>query len=267
MDINPRFLIDLAIEAGTHIMEVYSQAGEIAFEEKADHSPVTLADQRAHACIASQLQRYYPEIPLLSEEGDLPGWNVRQHWQHCFIIDPLDGTKEFLNRTGEFAVNIAFVVQGQPTRSVVHFPAKNLTYWAARGQGAYCNTQPILARSPKPGGPLKVVVSRSHYNNATRTFVERFPGAEVEYLGATRKAMLVASGEADLYPRFVGSCLWDTAAPQLIVEEAGGRLMVVPDPASPDWLAGEPLRYDVPELENPTFVMIGQGWDGYSQSA
>lgn len=257
MEIAISLLLDIAQEAGNRIMEVYNQAGEIAFEEKADHSPVTLADQRAHAYIAAQLRQHYPDVPLLSEEGDLPGWDVRQHWQHCFIIDPLDGTKEFLHRSGEFAVNIAFVAQGQPTCSVVHFPAQNLTYWAVRGQGAFCNGAPIRVRKWPPSQPPAVVVSRSHYNDATRAFVARFPGAEVTNIGATRKAMLVASGQADLYPRFVGSSLWDTAASQLIVEEAGGKMVVVTDPLDADWKTRPALRYDVAALENPTFIAFG----------
>lgn len=262
MEIALASLIALARQAGDKIMTVYGQLGDIAFTEKADHSPVTAADQLAHAHIASELRRLTPEIPLLSEEGDLPGWDVRQHWTRCWIADPLDGTKEFLNRSGDFSVNIALVADGHPVMAVVYFPAKGRMYYAERGKGAFCDGQPIHVRTANPAtDTLKVVVSRSHYNAATQAFVERFPNVAVQHVGATLKAMLVASGEADLYPRFVGSSLWDTAAPHLIVEEAGGRLVVVRDPAAADWLAGETLRYDVPALENPTFVVIGQGWE------
>lgn len=243
-------LCDLARRAGIAILEVYGRE-DFQVQHKADDSPLTLADQAAHRILAAGLAELTPDIPLLSEEGRAVPYEERRHWPRYWLIDPLDGTKEFIKRNGEFTVNIALVEQGRPVLGVVHAPVLDRCYFGALTAGAWLRTvdgtQPLNTR--KAGMPLTLVVSRSHRSGATETLLERLPEHETTSMGSSLKFCLVAEGAADLYPRFGPTSEWDTAAAQAVVEAAGGR---VTD------LALRPLPYNSKEsLLNADFLVVG----------
>jgi 3'(2'), 5'-bisphosphate nucleotidase len=255
--VDPRALLDaaraVAAEAGRAVLDHYARPSPVDY--KADDSPLTIADRASHELIAGRLADLTPDIPLLSEEGD-PDNADRAGWQRFWCVDPLDGTKEFVKRRGTFTVNIALVEAGEAVLGVVHVPTSGLTYYAARGVGAFrheADGEPLaLHTRPAPAGRLTVVASRDHAGPGVGAMVEeiRAAGLEVELasMGSALKFCLVAEGAADLYPRFGPMMEWDTAAAQAIVEAAGGR---VTD------LAGRPLRYNKESLVNPPIVTVG----------
>ncbi len=240
----------IALEAGDAIMAVYRT--EFAVEDKSDASPVTEADRRAEAIILEGLARLPgPALPVVAEEevaaGRMPDVGAGPFW----LVDPLDGTKQFVKRQGEFTVNIALIEDGLPVLGVVHAPAIAATYWASP-LGAFAATdgagpRPIACR-PTPAKGLIAVASRSHRNQATDDFLARHDIAEAISSGSSIKFCLVACGRADLYPRTGRTMEWDTAAGHAVVRYAGGT---VTD------LAGNPLRYGKPGFENPHFVVRG----------
>jgi len=242
----------LALEAGAAILRIYT-GPEIAAAEKADGSPVTAADEAAEAVILDGLAAIAPDVPVVAEEAvsrsGAPDPVAGRFW----LVDPLDGTKEFLNRNGEFTVNIALVQDGRPVLGVVHAPALAETYSGAVGLGAWHadnrSRQGIAARSPGPEG-LVVVASRSHGDPAALDrFLEGRRVAGRREVGSSLKFCLVAAGEADLYPRFGRTMEWDTAAGHAVLAAAGGR---VTD------LDGAPLLYGKPGFDNPHFVARGR---------
>ncbi len=244
----------MAHDAGRAIMDVYGRDFDVS--HKADSSPLTEADQAAHRLIAGRLRALTPDIPVLSEEEiDLPG---REHWGQgrYWLVDPLDGTREFIKRNGEFTVNIALVEQGRPVLGVVHAPALGWSYAAAAGEGAFKRTgegawQAIHCATHKENAPWRVVGSRSHAGDSLQAVLDRLGDYELVPMGSSLKLCLVAEGAADLYPRLGPTSLWDTAAAQCVVEEAGGRVI---DPA------GRPLGYaDTEHLLNPQFFVYGSG--------
>jgi 3'(2'), 5'-bisphosphate nucleotidase len=242
----------LAEAAGQAILPFYRQKS-LPIQLKADASPLTEADLAAHHLILQGLQELTPGIPLLSEESsDIP-YAQRQVWRHFWLVDPLDGTREFIEGSGQFTVNIALIEEGIPILGAVHAPALGLTYKAAQKLGAYKGDERIWARPPAQA-PWQVVASRSHRDWETEQFLERLRrrhgSLEVQPVGSALKLCLVAEGSAHLYPRFGPTLEWDTAAAQCIVEQAGGR---VTD------LAGDPLRYNKPDLHNPPFVAAAEG--------
>jgi 3'(2'), 5'-bisphosphate nucleotidase len=241
-----------AIAAGAAILEVYARP--FAVERKADDSPVTHADRLAEAIILERLRAMTPEIPMIAEElaetGGLPETAPTRFW----LVDPLDGTKEFIRGNGEFTVNIALVEMGRPVLGVVHAPAQALTYWAAgsgtamrqRGDGA---PEPIAAR-PAPARGVVVAHSRSHADDrALAEYIARLPDARRRVVGSSIKFCLLAAGEADLYPRFGRTMEWDTAAGQAVLEAAGGTVAA---------LDGAPLRYGKPGFVNDGFIARGR---------
>ena len=240
----------IALEAGDAIMAVYRT--EFAVEDKSDASPVTEADRRAEAIILEGLARLPgPAFPVVAEEevaaGRMPDVGAGPFW----LVDPLDGTKQFVKRQGEFTVNIALIEDGLPVLGVVHAPAIAATYWASP-LGAFAATdgagpRPIACR-PTPAKGLIAVASRSHRNQATDDFLARYDIAQAISSGSSIKFCLVACGRADLYPRTGRTMEWDTAAGHAVVRYAGGT---VTD------LAGNPLRYGKPGFENPHFVVRG----------
>jgi 3'(2'), 5'-bisphosphate nucleotidase len=250
----------LAEAAGQAILPFYRQKS-LPIQLKADASPLTEADLAAHHLILQGLQELTPGIPLLSEESsDIP-YAQRQVWRHFWLVDPLDGTREFIEGSGQFTVNIALVEAGIPILGVVHAPALGLTYAAAQKLGACkrertpsCVHEQPIRTCPYAQEPLQVVASRSHSNPETEQFLERLRqrcgSLEVKSVGSALKLCLVAEGSAHLYPRFGPTMEWDTAAAQCIVEQAGGS---VTD------LAGDPLRYNKPDLHNPPFVAAAEG--------
>lgn len=245
-------LLELARQAAQAaclaIMQIYQQA-DFEVESKADQSPLTAADRAAHGIIKAQLAA--TGLPLLSEEGKHLPYAERQHWQRFWLVDPVDGTKEFIKRNGEFTVNIALIEQQQPVLGVVAVPVSDTLYWGAQGLGAFKEsegqTQALRTRPlPLEQTGLKVVASRSHRDQRTEDFLEGLNQPEIVSMGSSLKFMLLAEGSAQIYPRFAPTMEWDTAAAQAILEIAGGKVEI----------AGtqEPLVYNKENLLNPYFL-------------
>jgi 3'(2'), 5'-bisphosphate nucleotidase len=242
----------IAREAGTAIMNIYAQ--DFSVLEKEDKSPLTEADSAAHEVITLRLKQLQPTLPILSEEavGDFSGANSSgRYW----LVDPLDGTKEFIKRNGEFTVNIALIENGRSILGLVYAPALNVTYLAAQGLGAFkVGTDGIrvpfyVAEHPE-GSTWRVVGSRSHAGDSLTGFLQRLGPHELMSMGSSLKFCLVAEGNADVYPRMGPTSLWDTAAAQCVVEQAGGGVIQ---------LTGEPLSYLNPSAAlNPFFVAHGK---------
>jgi 3'(2'), 5'-bisphosphate nucleotidase len=224
-------------------MEVY--AGAISVKDKDDRSPVTEADLRVHDILSVSLPKL-AGLPVLSEESsDEVGAIEGEFW----LVDPLDGTKEFIKRTGEFTLNVALIRDGTSVLGVVHAPAVGLTWYAASGFGAFESRDRAEGRRVAPripaDLPLRVAISRDHVSEKDREFLQALGKVETEPMGSSLKFCRVASGEVDLYVRFGRTMEWDTAAAQCVVESAGGCVVD---------LDGQPLRYDKPGRDNPSFL-------------
>lgn len=241
-------LIVVAAEAGAAILDIYNTDFEVSYKE--DLSPLTIADQRSHSIILTRLQALVSQFPVLSEEGKTISYDERKGWEYFWLVDPLDGTKEFVKRNGEFTVNIALISGDAPVMGVVHAPALNVTYFAASGGGAFRRRdqgEPERIRvSDFRGETLRVVGSRSHAGEALERFLSGLPPHELLSMGSSLKLCLVAEGSAHLYPRLGPTMEWDTAAAQCIVEEAGG---LVTD------FSGNRLRYNKENLLNANFIV------------
>ena len=248
---------EIAHAAGRRILDVYER--EFKVEHKEDRSPLTEADRAAHEIITTRLEALTPDIPVLSEESAVVNYETRAGWKRFWLVDPLDGTKEFINRNGEFTVNIALIDGTRPVLGVVYVPVPALTYYACAGQGAYkqkgqCAIQPTRVRRFDGGKPI-VVASRSHAGKETEAFLKNIGEHDIVSMGSALKLCLVAEGAADVYPRLGPTMEWDTAAAQCVVEAAGGR---VTD------LHRQPLVYNKPSLLNPWFLVSGAGdYDWY----
>jgi 3'(2'), 5'-bisphosphate nucleotidase len=241
-------VIDLAREAGRAILHIYGEV-DPAVEYKRDNSPLTQADMASHHIIVDGLAKVTPQWPVLSEESREIPFEQRQTWHRFWLVDPLDGTKEFLKRNGEFTVNIALIESGKPILGVVYAPAIGKLYYGARGAGAFKEEDgavvPIRTAVPNPG-KVRVVMSRSHGSGEEN--LDRFTGGapcEFVSMGSSLKFCLVADGSADVYPRTGPTMEWDTAAAHCVVEQAGGT---VTD------LDGNAMEYNKPVLLNPGFV-------------
>ena len=241
----------IARDAGQAIMKIYQ--GRIDVEFKDDKSPLTEADRASHDLIVSGLKKHFPEMPVLSEEGrDIP-YEQRKGWTRFWLVDPLDGTKEFIKRNGEFTVNIALIEGGTPVMGVVYVPAQDRTYLGIEGQGAFRQKgdgprEPIRVRSPEPSAGLTVVMSRSHPSPELDEYLKNIPVAEALSVGSSLKLCAVAEGKADLYPRLGPTMEWDTAAGQAVVHAAGGKVLR---------MDGTPLEYNKANLLNPYFIVTG----------
>jgi 3'(2'), 5'-bisphosphate nucleotidase len=251
-------VIALARVAGERIMEIYGQ--DFSVREKEDKSPLTEADMASHHVIVDGLADLAPGIPVLSEESVSLPYSVRSAWQCYWLVDPLDGTREFIKHNGEFTVNIALIDNGVPVLGVVYVPVTGLTYYAGRGVGAFRQAQggearPITVNKPCQT-PLKVVGSRSHRGDSLNRFLENAGDYEMIGMGSSLKLCLVADGSADIYPRFGPTSEWDTAAAQCVVEQAGGQVTNT---------AMEPLRYNTRDsLLNPHFLVFGDAERNWS---
>ena len=237
----------LAVEAGRAILEIYRT--DFSVEHKADKSPLTLADTRSHQIIADGLQAAYPDIPVLSEEGKSIPYEVRKDWDRFWLVDPLDGTKEFIKKNDDFTVNIALICDQMPIVSVVYVPALDDLYLADVQKGCYrsfrgCKTQ-LKIPVNMPALALRIVQSRSHPSVELEAYLKRLAVKESIQRGSSLKFCTVASGEADLYPRLGPTWEWDTAAGHAVVLAAGG---VVVD------LEGNPVRYNKQTLLNEPFL-------------
>ena len=241
---------DIARLAGAAIMEIY-RSGDFGETCKADESPLTLADLASHHTIVAGLREITPDYPILSEEdADIP-FAVRQSWPRFWLVDPLDGTKEFIKRNGEFTVNIALIESGRPVLGVVYAPVLDVCYLGAEGVGAFVRRgdaplQPISMKNPAAGSLLRVVASRSHGDVRTAALLQSLGEHQSLSMGSSLKLCLVAECAADFYPRLGPTMEWDTAAAHAVVAAAGG---VVCD------IAGRSLGYNKADLHNPEFFV------------
>ena len=240
--------IAAAQQAGEEILAVYGTGFTV--EQKEDRSPLTEADKRAHAAIVKALAG--TGLPILSEEGREIPLAERQGWEHYWLVDPLDGTKEFIKRNGEFTVNIALIESAEPTLGVVHAPALDYTIWGQRGVGAALRegNEDIGVQTRRPAiAPLRVAASRSHLDDKTAAAIARMGDTERRGMGSSLKFCKIAEGSTDVYLRFGPTSEWDTAAGQCVLEAAGGVVL---------GMDGQPFRYGRKEsLLNPEFLALG----------
>ena len=250
----------IARAAGQEIMAVYSRTGDVVYSAKQDASPLTEADTRANTLICQELQMLTPHIPIVSEEAQLPDYALRQHWAEYWLIDPLDGTKEFISKNGEFTVNIALIRAGIAVMGVVHAPVVDVTWLGIIGLGAWRQSEDgewgaIKTRTLAPDlakATLTVLASRRHGERALESLLAElasiFKSVELSNMGSSLKFCALAEGKADFYPRLAPTSEWDTAAAQAILEAAGG-LVIKTD--------FTPLLYNSKEdVLNPSFLAI-----------
>jgi len=258
-------LVALARQAGDAILEVY--ATDFDVQAKDDDSPLTQADMASHRVIEAGLRALTPDIPVISEESGLPDFAERRQWERYWLIDPLDGTKEFVKRNGEFTVNIALIEKHRPVLGIVHVPVQEKTYTGCEGDGS---TVIVADGYPEPikvatasAAPVRVVGSRSHRGASLDAYLDSLGEFEMLPMGSSLKFCVVAEGRADIYPRLGPTSEWDTAAAQAVVEQAGGAVVE---------LDGKPLAYNAKaDILNPFFMVHGPrdndwlaGLDGHS---
>jgi 3'(2'), 5'-bisphosphate nucleotidase len=239
----------LAREAGRATMTYYNGDAAPEVREKSDRSPVTLADEVAHDILVAGLSRLDPSTPVVSEEATQAPFETRRGWRRFWLVDPLDGTKEFIKRRAEFTVNVALVQNGEPVFGVVLAPALDLLYWAVKGEGAWREdkggpAQRIFSSAPEPGTSLTVVESLSHPSPELEEYLLTIPVARRVKAGSSLKFCWVADGRADIYPRLGPTMEWDVAAGDCIYRQSGRE--------------GErpsPLRYNKPDLRNQSFII------------
>ena len=244
-------VIAIAQDAAAAIMAGYATPFDVTI--KSDHSPVTAADLAANAVIERGLQQLTPDLPILSEESAQVPWDVRQHWGAYWLVDPLDGTREFVKRNDEFSVNIALIYQGAPAFGVVLAPVSGIAWHAMRGELAYrrlgMHDTVLRARAPATA-PLKVAASRSHRSAQTEALLGRMGDIEVVAQGSSLKFCRIAEGTLDVYPRLGPTSEWDTAAGQCVLHAAGGAVLSA--------ATGKPFRYNRREsLLNGDFIALG----------
>ncbi|MFB3241232.1 3'(2'),5'-bisphosphate nucleotidase CysQ [Aeromonas salmonicida] len=244
----------IARAAGDTIMAIYSQPFTV--EYKGDESPLTAADKGAHEVIVQALAGLTPDIPVLSEESGPEVMGLRHGWSRYWLVDPLDGTKEFVSRNGEFTVNIALIEDGKPLWGLVYAPVLNRLWYGGKGMGAWRvadgKREAIQTLPHQEGAPWRVVGSRNHLSRETLDYLARFGDierGEIELvsMGSSLKFCIIAEGGAELYPRLAPTCEWDTAAAQAVLEGAGGSVTR---------LDGSPLAYNKPDILNPWFVAL-----------
>ncbi len=246
----------IAIAAGNKIMEIYQDESLFGVELKKDESPLTIADTSANKIICEGLMKVTPDIPIISEENKLMDYETRKSFKKCWVVDPLDGTKEFIKRNGEFTVNIALLENNIPVLGVVYVPAKEELYYGVKSLGAFKSIKGAEAVKivNKPFGlndeGLKVVCSRSHLNEETQTFIDQLNKPEKVAKGSSLKFLVLATGEAHIYPRIAPTMEWDTCAAQVVLEQAGGKVVKFEDES-------QVLDYNKENLLNPYFVAYG----------
>ncbi len=250
-------VIEVCHQAGTKIMEIYKK--DFAIYEKSDESPLTEADLAAHKCIVAGLEAV-SDLPILSEESADISWEERSSWSQYWLVDPLDGTKEFIKKNGEFTVNIALIDQGKPVFGVVYAPVLEQTYVGVVGKGAYKITsgeQVTIQPKANTGETWKVVGSRSHQSPEIQALLDSLEGeTELVAMGSSLKLCLVAEGAAHLYPRLGPTSEWDTGAAQAVVEAAGGKVTIIDDSSNPLKADAPDLRYNQKDsVLNPYFLV------------
>lgn len=238
----------IALEAGKEVLKIYNTNFNIEYKE--DNSPLTNADLKANEIICKELRKLYPNIPLMSEENKEVKYEEREGWEYYFCIDPIDGTKEFIKKNGEFTINIALIYKSKPVLGVVYAPVFNDLYWAKEGEGAFKNDVKLPIKMNKtPKEKLYVVTSRSHLSKETQKFINNLDVKEIEHVskGSSLKLCMVAEGVADIYPKMGPTMEWDTAAADAIVRVAGKMTY--------NYENNEPLVYNKKDLLNPWFIV------------
>ena len=241
--------------ASKAILEIYADEDRFHTEVKEDHSPLTEADKRSNKIICDALADVYPDIPVISEESKQVDYAIRAGYSSYFLIDPLDGTKEFIKRNGEFTINIAYVEGNRPKGGYVYIPCTDLAYMAEFGGGSWrlgLDNQKMMVRSEPfylMDQGIKVVASRSHIDDQTAKMISQLNMPEIVSVGSSLKFLLIAEGKAHFYPRLAPTMEWDTAAAQCILEEAGGIVI--------QWSNFQPVSYNKPDLLNPYFLAMG----------
>lgn len=245
-------IIALSKKAGEAILPFYQHDHLLDIKHKVDQSPVTEGDLAAHAVIEAGLKQLIPDWPLLSEEGDLPDFAVRQQWQRYWLCDPLDGTRGFINGSTEFSVNIALIENHQAIMGVIYAPVTEILYYGLQHHGSFQqkakgDLQRMYYRAPK--NKFRILVGQYHRSKWSQKLEKRVPNLERISLNSSLKFGAIAACEGDIYPRFGVTCEWDTAAGQIILEEAGGAVVD---------FKGKPLQYNAKDsLENPEFLALG----------
>jgi len=266
-------LLDLIRRAGEEILKIYfRQQADWKVSLKEDRTPLTEADRLSNSVINEGLKKLFPKIPIISEENREIPYDIRRKYEYYWLLDPLDGTKEFLKQNGEFTVNLALIQQGKPVAGFISVPVKSWCYFAVKGRGAYKieigekqdgsqgerqiqqvkqdNKLQLRAAQFSIDDPgLTVLASRSHFDSETRKFIESLNQPRLESRGSSLKFMMLAEGLGHLYPRLGRTMEWDTAAGQAILEEAGGQVV--------EFLSRQPLRYNKESLVNPPFLATG----------
>jgi len=243
-------LLDIARKAGEAIMEIY-ESGDFSIEAKADDSPLTIADKTANDIICEGLEKLPKQYPIISEENKLVGYEERSAYEYYWLVDPLDGTKEFIKKNGEFTVNIALIHRQHVVMGVVYAPVLDEMYWAVKGEGAYLEQGGKEKRLNANAFTisdegLRIVCSRSHLNEETQAFVDKLEAPVLVSKGSSLKFLILAKGDAELYPRIAPTMEWDTAAAQIVLEEAGGSVKI--------FGTDDPVVYNKEDLLNPHFV-------------
>ncbi|WP_431475338.1 3'(2'),5'-bisphosphate nucleotidase CysQ [Marinobacter sp. KM021] len=242
-------VIRIADEASEKVLHIYQSDFKVSYKE--DQSPITAADTASHDIIVKGLRNLTRDIPVLSEEGAEIPWEERKHWRRFWLIDPIDGTKDFTQRTGEFTVNIAMIEDGEPVMGVVTAPALKEAFWGIKGEGASMRDRTgriHRIRVVEPRATLRVVASKNHLNEETRTFIDSLGDHETVQAGSSLKFCRIAEGHADIYPRMGPTSEWDTAAAHAILLAAGGNVQTP---------QGEPLKYGKEDVLNPHFIAAG----------
>lgn len=243
-------VLKIADAASEKVMAIYQTDFKVNF--KADESPITAADVASHRIIEEGLRNLSHDIPILSEEGLEAPWSERRHWHRFWLIDPIDGTRDFTQRTGEFTVNIALIEQGRPILGVVTAPALKEAFWGLKGEGAYKrdrNGRVHRLSVVVPPAEKRVVASKNHLNEETRDFIEKLGPHKLVQAGSSLKFCRIAEGKADIYPRMGPTSEWDTGAAHAVLSAAGGKVQT---------LEGKPLEYGKEDVLNPSFVASSQ---------
>ena len=243
-------ILSISKEAGKEILKIYN-TDDLGITYKDDKTPLTIADKASNSVIEKSLKILTPNIPILSEEGKNTDYTEREKWNIFWLIDPLDGTKEFIKKNGEFTVNIALISNGEPILGVVHAPVLDITWYGIINEGSYKvfnNESAVKINVIKPNHTVKIVTSRSHANNPKlNNFLEDYPNYELIKMGSSIKICLVADGSAHMYPRLGPTMEWDTAAAHAVVKYAGGNIC--------DLNNKNELIYNKSNLLNPEFLV------------
>ncbi len=241
----------IAIDAGRIILDIYNSQFQNTIEKKSDDSPVTIADKKANAYIVEQLSALTPQLPIIAEESEEIPYELRKAFEEYWIVDPLDGTKEFIDGNGQFTVNIALMKNNVPVLGVVYVPTKDSLYWAAEGHGAYVSskgeTKQIFCNKEFDKKNIKVLLSGSHSHPKEKEYLKKFDNPVIERIGSSIKFMKIAEGYADVYFRFTMTKEWDIAASHIILKEAGGIIKNIDDNTE--------MKYGKPTLINPGLVV------------